>query len=42
MSSPDDYEEEAAFYGSALAAVCANPPRTILELGSGGGTMRRI
>ena len=37
MSSPDDYEEEAAFYGSALAAACAHTPRTLLELGSGGG-----
>ena len=37
MSSPDDYEEEAAFYGSALAAACTHTPRTMLELGSGGG-----
>ena len=37
MSAPDDYEEEAAFYAAALAAACARPPRTVLELGSGGG-----
>jgi SAM-dependent methyltransferase len=35
MSPPDDYEEEAGFYASELAAVCA--PTTVLELGSGGG-----
>jgi SAM-dependent methyltransferase len=37
MSAPEDYEEEAAFYGSALAAACSRPPTTVLELGSGGG-----
>jgi len=37
MSAPADYEEEAAFYAAALAAACARPPRTVLELGSGGG-----
>jgi len=37
MSAPDEYEEEAAFYGAQLAAACARPPRTVLELGSGGG-----
>ena len=37
MSAPADYEEEAGFYGAALAAACARPPRTVLELGSGGG-----
>ena len=36
VSHPDDYEEEAAFYGSLLAA--GRPERrTVLELGSGGG-----
>jgi SAM-dependent methyltransferase len=28
---------EAAFYGRTLAAACGQPPRTVLELGSGGG-----
>ncbi len=37
LSSPADYEEEAAFYGKMLAAACDRPPRTLLELGSGGG-----
>ncbi|HEU4885586.1 MAG TPA: class I SAM-dependent methyltransferase [Longimicrobium sp.] len=37
MSSPDDYEEEAAFYQKLLLDACARPPRTMLELGSGGG-----
>ena len=37
LSAPADYAEEAAFYGSTLAAACARPPRTVLELGSGGG-----
>jgi SAM-dependent methyltransferase len=37
LSAPEDYEEEAAFYGSTLADACDRPPRTVLELGSGGG-----
>jgi SAM-dependent methyltransferase len=37
MSAPADYEEEAAFYRKTLAAACERPPRTVLELGSGGG-----
>jgi SAM-dependent methyltransferase len=37
LSSPDEYAEEAAFYGSALEAASARPLRTMLELGSGGG-----
>jgi SAM-dependent methyltransferase len=37
MSAPEEYEEEAAFYGTALAAACSRPPATVLELGSGGG-----
>lgn len=37
LSSPADYKEEAAFYGAALEAACDRPPRTLLELGSGGG-----
>lgn len=37
MSAPDEYVEEAAFYGRALAGACEPPPRTCLELGSGGG-----
>ena len=37
LSAPADYEEEADFYGKTLAAACTHPPRTVLELGSGGG-----
>jgi SAM-dependent methyltransferase len=37
MSAPADYEEEAAFFADALARACARPPRSVLELGSGGG-----
>jgi trans-aconitate methyltransferase len=32
-----DYEKEAAWVIHALERVCATPPRTLLELGSGGG-----
>lgn len=35
LSPPEDYAEEAEFYRALLVAACA--PRTILELGSGGG-----
>ena len=35
MSSPDEYVEEAEFYRRTLAEACS--PRTVLELGSGGG-----
>jgi SAM-dependent methyltransferase len=37
LSAPAEYEEAARFYGSELVAACARPPRTLLELGSGGG-----
>jgi SAM-dependent methyltransferase len=37
MSAPAEYEEEAAFWAEQLAGACARPPRTVLELGSGGG-----
>ena len=37
LSPPSEYEEEAAFYGRTLEAACLEPPRTLLELGSGGG-----
>jgi hypothetical protein len=38
LSPPAEYEEEAAFYGSTLAAAGERVPRTLLELGSGGGS----
>jgi hypothetical protein len=37
LSAPADYAEEAAFYAGALRAHSSRPPRTLLELGSGGG-----
>ena len=37
LSAPEDYEEEATFYARQLREHCATPPRTLLELGSGGG-----
>jgi SAM-dependent methyltransferase len=37
LSDPADYAEEAAFYRETLERACAEPPRTLLELGSGGG-----
>ena len=35
MSAPADYQEEAGFYTEILREAC--DPRTVLELGSGGG-----
>ena len=32
-----DYAEEAAFYRRLFEAHCCRPPRTLLDLGSGGG-----
>ncbi len=37
LSAPADYAEAAAFYQKTLAEACKRPPRTMLELGSGGG-----
>jgi trans-aconitate methyltransferase len=37
LSDPADYFEEAAFFVKLLLEACSPPPRTILELGSGGG-----
>jgi trans-aconitate methyltransferase len=37
MSAPEDYAEEAAFYSETLIRGCQYRPRTLLELGSGGG-----
>lgn len=37
LSAPEDYEEEAGFYSSVLIEACSRPPRTVLELGCGGG-----
>ncbi len=37
LSAPADYAEEAAFFTQALLDASDRPPRTVLELGSGGG-----
>ena len=37
LSAPEDYAEEAEFYKKCLIAACSHTPRTLLELGSGGG-----
>ena len=37
VTSPKDYAEEAAFYRKLLVEACDRRPRTLLELGSGGG-----
>src|SRR5687768_9071191 len=37
LSAPADYAEEASFYQRQLLNACERVPRTLLELGSGGG-----
>jgi SAM-dependent methyltransferase len=37
LSSPEDYAEEAEFYRKAIISTCILSPKSILELGSGGG-----
>jgi hypothetical protein len=37
LTAPEEYAVEAAFYRRVLESACAYPPRTLLELGSGGG-----
>lgn len=37
LSAPEEYVEEAEFFRQALCDACARPPRTLLELGCGGG-----
>ncbi len=37
LSAPEDYAEEAAFYEQVLRSACSFEPKTLLELGSGGG-----
>ena len=37
LSAPEEYAEEAGVYRKALVDACAAPPRSLLELGSGGG-----
>ncbi len=37
LSDPAEYEEEATFFTRTLLDACHEAPRTLLELGSGGG-----
>ena len=37
ITAPEEYAEEAEFYFRTIAEASATPPRTLLELGSGGG-----
>jgi hypothetical protein len=37
LSQPAEYKEAALFYQQLLIEACDQPPRTLLELGSGGG-----
>ena len=37
LTAPEDYAEEAELYRRVLLGACDEPPRTVLELGSGGG-----
>lgn len=37
LSAPAEYAEEAGYYADALRACARREPRTLLELGSGGG-----
>ena len=38
LSAPAEYAHEASFYQQVLIRACEQPPRTLLELGSGGGS----
>lgn len=37
LSAPEDYVEEAEFYRETIVSTCLSVPKTLLELGSGGG-----
>ncbi len=37
ITAPEEYAEEAAFYFSTILGASTEKPRTLLELGSGGG-----
>jgi SAM-dependent methyltransferase len=37
ITAPEEYAEEAEFYWQTLSEASATPPRTLLELGVGGG-----
>ncbi|MFN8472968.1 MAG: class I SAM-dependent methyltransferase [Anaerolineae bacterium] len=37
LSAPEDYAEEAEFFRRVIVGAAGTPPKTVLELGSGGG-----
>jgi SAM-dependent methyltransferase len=37
LSAPEDYAEEAEFYRKVIMSEATEPPKTLLELGCGGG-----
>ncbi|MFN0072054.1 MAG: class I SAM-dependent methyltransferase [Chloroflexota bacterium] len=39
ITAPDEYQEEEAIYSGAIIAASSAAPRTILELGAGGGNL---
>src|SRR5262249_17762816 len=39
LTAPDEYVEEAAFFLGLFREALGEPPRSLLELGSGGGNM---
>ena len=39
LTAPEEYAEEADFYWGCLVDAASEEPRTLLELGSGGGNM---
>jgi SAM-dependent methyltransferase len=39
LTAPEDYADDAAYYLDCLAEAAGRAPRTLLELGSGGGNM---
>ena len=39
LTNPAEYDEEAAFFRRVFTEALGAPPRTLLELGSGGGCM---
>lgn len=41
LSAPEDYAQEARFYRRLMVSECSSPPRSLLELGSGGGNNAR-
>lgn len=39
LTAPEEYAEDASFYKNLLMSISDEPPRSLLELGSGGGNV---